>query len=1187
MPPCVKERGSFMAPFDIRRTMNHPYADTAGTHGHFAQTSFVQPAYTAACVPFRWMLRENAEVLADQMQLRYAPDAEPDLGFRTPWVQAKANQLALLDTFFSAVRPQDSLCFLYAKQTPLSERPERVIVGVGRVTSVGDSTEYSYDTSDPPLRSVLWERNVGHSLRPQTTGSVEGVIFPYQQLAELAEEDGINTEELVAFAPNELFESYSYGSELLTDDGAVASLVRCAAVLQRIRGKVEGPWDQALAWIDTELNRLWQARGAFPGLGSALAAFGYEWGLRHGSLVAYDIQLLSERDGESDLWKLLDDAMERPEILPEGSARLLTPNLRAGWRALNADRRALLNLLSRCVLTEGQALRCYDSHERKETGVDATDAELLANPYLLFELDRSSSDPIAFATVDRGVFPDEAIREQYPLCEPARLDDPTDGRRVRSLVVDILEGAAVEGHTLLPRSWLIGRAREQALQPPCPLGDNVLDSMQDGFEPVVQCTSTASGEMAYQVDRLTKCRSIISKEVAKRERGRKHAAEHDWAEQVESVLGPLPSNQDDLAIENRARKEKAAALEVVFSSRLSVLIGPAGTGKTTLIRTLCELPDVVNKGVLLLAPTGKARVRLEERTNLGGEGRTLAQFLIGLHRYDGSTGRYFLNPKAARCEDYGTVVVDECSMLTEEQLAALIDSLRGVERLCLVGDPRQLPPIGAGRPFVDIVRWLRPDSVETQFPRCSAGYAELTTPRRQRGAGRPDVLLASHFNGQPLDPAADSALSNEHQDGKLRLVQWDRGDELEARLVDELVHALELADSEDELGFEESLGGSRFREMPYAFFHMKSRNSPGAASEVESWQILASRRTGLTGVDALNRRVQERFRRHVRGLADAEKWRRVPTPFGSQGILYGDKVINVRNQHRKDVFPPPADDSYIANGDIGVVVGQYKGRNAKYRRPPWKVEVEFAGQLGRKFGFSQAEFGDDRTATLELAYCLTVHKTQGSEFGTTFVVLTNPCRLLSRELLYTALTRHQDRLVVLHQGPIEDYRGFSGEGYSEIARRMTNLFQPPTPVEVTVARAGGTSGFLEDGLIHRTERGDLVRSKSELVIADKLYAAGVDYAYEKPLAVAGRTLYPDFTIEDDATGITYYWEHLGMLDDPGYRGRWERKREDYVADGIVPMESEPDAERVLIETSDGRGQGLDAKAIAELIRSVF
>ena len=1122
--------------------------------------------------------------LAAQMQLGCASDDEPELGFSTAWIQAKDNQLALLDTFFSAVRPQESLCFFYAKQTPLSEKPDRVIVGVGRVTSVGGSTEYCYNTAEPPLRAVLWERNVGHSLRPRL---LDGFIFPYQEIAELAEDGGIDPEEFVAFAPNELFESYSYGSELLTDDGAVASLVRCAAVLQRIRGTIEGPWDSALAWVDTQLNGLWQARGAFPGLGSALSAFGYEWGLQHGSLIAYDIQLLGERKGEPDHWKLLNDVMADPASLPKSTARLLTPNLRQGWKGLREERRALLNLLSRCTLSEDQARRFYDSHSRNEAGIQASEQELLANPYLIFEQDRHAREPIVFDTIDRGVFPDDSVRQRFPVAEPSMVGEPTDNRRVRALVVDFLEGAGAEGHTLLPQSWLIRRARERALQPPCPLGEDVLAAMQGTFAPIVQCRDTAKGEMAYQVDRLSECGAIISSAVDKRAHGRKHAATHDWARLVDNTIGPLPESSVERKIERRARQEKAAALDVVFASRLAVLIGPAGTGKTTLIRMLSELPEVKGNGVLFLAPTGKARVRLEERTNLRGHGKTLAQFLLGFKRYNGASGRYFPNSKAGRCGDYRTVVIDECSMLTEEQLAALIDALSGVQRLVTVGDPRQLPPIGAGRPFVDIVRRLQPKNVESQFPRCAASYAELTVPRRQQGVNRPDVLLASHFNGRALDPAADSVLDNldPNAEQMLRLVRWDHGEELEQRLMDELVDGLGLSSTEDEVGFEKSLGGSEFGGKSWAFFHAQSPNIPdGAASKVEDWQVLAPLRAGATGVDALNRTIQARFRKQVRELAEAARWRKVPTPFGRQGILYGDKVINIRNQRRKDVYPREGE-SYIANGDIGVVVGQYKGRNAKYRGPPWMMEVEFAGQLGRKYGFSKGEFGDDRDATLELAYCLTVHKTQGSEFRTTFVVLTNPCRLLSRELLYTALTRHQDQLVILHQGPIEDYRRYAGDEFSEIARRMTNLFVRPDPRRVSVGRA---SRFLEDGLIHRTERGELVRSKSELVIADKLYAAGVDYEYEQELVLSdGRTRYPDFVIEDDASGITYYWEHLGMLDDPAYRARWERKRNEYLQEGIARYEPDLDADRILIETSDDSSGGLDARRIAELIRSVF
>ncbi len=1195
LPPCVGERVSFMAPFSLTRTMEHPYTDFfAKTHGHFRPTRFLQPAYSAACVPFRWMLREmiegsarNGEIgIAERLKIGWMPDREPDIlnhqgqHVETAWVQERDNQLALLDTFFSALRPEESLCFFYAKRTPLSEQSRRVIVGVGRVLSVGDVTEYRYERKKPPLRSVLWERNVGHSVRPDFA---DGFLFPYREALALAESEGIEPEELVAFAPDEYFDDYSYGSELLTHDGAVASLVACAATLHRIRGRIEGPWEEALAWIDTQLNRLWAARGAFPGLGSALSAFGYEWGFQHGSLLAYEIELLRERQGGGNPWKLVDRVMDQPTILGGPMEKLLTAGLRKGWKHLADERRALLKLLSRCAISENQARRFYDMTERAEAGLKTSDAALLRNAYLLFECDRRAADPIAFGGVDRGLFPDIAVQEEFPVPEPSRIDDPADERRVRALVVDLLEHAAVEGHTLLPRSWVIRRARERALQPPCPLGENVLDACERSFEPVVADAATRADEPAYQVDRLGECRRIIRREVLGRTRGKPHAADLDWRGHVDAGLdSPLPSDPKERKLEARARHEKAAALEQLYRSRLSVVSGRAGTGKTTLLRLLCSLPRLAENGLLLLAPTGKARVRLEEQTHMRGAGQTLAQFLIRQQRYDGETGAYFPNQSVPRCGLYRTVIVDECSMLTEEQLAALIDSLSNVERLVLVGDPRQLPPIGPGRPFVDIVRELEPENVETIFPRCGPGYAELTVPRRQQGDARADVLLASHFSGRSLDPAADAVLDEgeEGLDRRLRLVQWDHPQELQEKLVGELVEALGLAGPDDELGFEESLGGKRHEQIPWAFFWNQFGDNAGAAARAEAWQILSPVRAGLVGVDALNRMLQTQFRTKVRRLAEREGWsRKVPAPVGRQMLLYGDKVINIVNQRRHDVWPTPAGEAYLANGDIGIVVGQYKTK--KFKGLPKKLEVEFAGQLGPKYRFDPREFGDEARNPLELAYCLTVHKTQGSEFGVTFVVLTNPCWLLSRELLYTALTRHQNKLVILHQGPIVDYRRYAGDEYSEIARRMTNLFAHPLPREVTV---NSQRRFLEDGLIHRTERGDLVRSKSELVIADKLHARGIDYAFEQPLVLTnGRTCYPDFTIADHARGVTFYWEHLGMLDDPGYKARWERKRAEYLRCGIEPYEEDGGPEGILIESRDEPGGRLDAAAIASVI----
>ena len=211
---------------------------------------------------------------------------------------------------------------------------------------------------------------------------------------------------------------------------------------------------------------------------------------------------------------------------------------------------------------------------------------------------------------------------------------------------------------------------------------------------------------------------FFRREIHGERKGKPNAADLNWRDLVdEGLKQALPDNAADPELEERARQEKAAALEQLVRSRLSVLIGPAGTGKTTLLRILCSVPDVAAKRLLLLAPTGKARVRLEAQTRLRRSGLTLAQILNRLQRYDGATGAYFPKPRAPRRGDYRTVIVEECSMLTEEQLAALIDSLSNVERLVLVGDPRQLPPIGAGRPFVDIVKLLEPANVESVSPR--------------------------------------------------------------------------------------------------------------------------------------------------------------------------------------------------------------------------------------------------------------------------------------------------------------------------------------------------------------------------------------------------------------------------------------------------------------------------------------
>jgi len=299
---------------------------------------------------------------------------------------------------------------------------------------------------------------------------------------------------------------------------------------------------------------------------------------------------------------------------------------------------------------------------------------------------------------------------------------------------------------------------------------------------------------------------------------------------------------------------------------------------------------------------------------------------------------------------------------------------------------------------------------------------------------------------------------------------------------------------------------------------------------------------------------------------------------GPEGIVYGDKVINVRNLRRKDVYPRENAINYVANGEIGVVEGQVKTAKIRW---PWLLKVEFSSQPGFSYDYKRSDFREEGEPLLELAYALTVHKAQGSEFNLCLLILPNPCWVLSRELLYTALTRQRERVVILHQGPWGEFMKYSSGFYSEIAARYTNLFQPPR-LSVINGR------FLEEFLVNRTRRGEPVRSKSEVIIADNLYSENIDYVYEQKLIGSdGVERYPDFTIEDSESGITYYWEHLGMLVDKDYRERWQRKLEWYRQQDILPMEEGGGKNGTLITTCDSEEGGIKSDEVADLINKVF
>jgi hypothetical protein len=358
------------------------------------------------------MLAESMVDLGVEHELDVDARREPDLGFRTQWVQDYQNHQALLDCFAGHLKAEHSLCFFYAKQVPFVEdaNGSRVLIGIGRVLHVSLPQEYAYLTKDlsGKLRSMLWELMVQHSIRPDFK---DGFLLPYHAAIKKAATDlDFDPAEIAALAPADRLLEFSHASQLVTHDGAIAALLACAESLHKSKGVLAGPWDSCLGWIDLRLGELWKLRGPCPGLGATLSALGLELG----NFVA---QALAEKVGENnDPWPLVDKMFADPiKHLPERLAKSIGKTLSAKWNRLPAERRALLKLVSRFEVAADQAKTIYVQEERSAAGIHCSDSEILSNPYLVYEATRLTADPISIWTVDRGIFPEEVIRRKHTL----------------------------------------------------------------------------------------------------------------------------------------------------------------------------------------------------------------------------------------------------------------------------------------------------------------------------------------------------------------------------------------------------------------------------------------------------------------------------------------------------------------------------------------------------------------------------------------------------------------------------------------------------------------------------------------------------------------------------------------------------------------------------------------------------
>ncbi|MDG2010178.1 MAG: exodeoxyribonuclease V subunit alpha [Candidatus Binatia bacterium] len=423
-----------------------------------------------------------------------------------------------------------------------------------------------------------------------------------------------------------------------------------------------------------------------------------------------------------------------------------------------------------------------------------------------------------------------------------------------------------------------------------------------------------------------------------------------------------------------------AAVATALLRQLTVIAGGAGTGKTTIVACILRLmgEHCGSPGfrVRLAAPTGKAANRLAEqlhhaRNTIDPDGRIdtiLDQEPATLHRLLGGApnGVHFRHDRQNPLP-LDVLVVDESSMVDAALMAKVVEAMPAQSRLILVGDPEQLPPVEVGSVFGELV------GDGANFSAAGANLLEEATgvpvPPVPPQPGRPGapvrdcvILLDESFRFSTDSGIA--ALADALREGNApRTFAVLDGD---------------YADIEG-IGDGEQMDAEARRRIRRGYQPFVEALAAGAdprdvLQAAADFRVLAVRREGAHGVVALNEMIEGELRAHG-GLPPAAPW------------YAGRLVMVTRNNRTLRLF----------NGDIGVALPDADGR--------LKVFFEGSGQL--------RQVAPGRLSHVETVFAMTVHKSQGSEYRETCLVLPEtPSRLLTRELLYTAVTRARTHLLL-------------------------------------------------------------------------------------------------------------------------------------------------------------------------------
>jgi exodeoxyribonuclease V alpha subunit len=665
-------------------------------------------------------------------------------------------------SFLSRFEPQESLVFFYLNyDNPVSGDEEQyALVGCAVVRS---SPNYPPDFSFSPteLKTAQSGKNMQHF--PTVNWAVQipfdfeasGIRLPYHEylehIAQNPEDSRLLEEIRVLIEEKSLIFGFKYVLADVDEDQAIYLLTKIRKAVDRIQehGIVDFAKQQKL--VNELLEKAWKRRGLYPGLGTILD-FVLEEGEKVGSQI---VQLIAAncKVGEDLCEKTFDIVSKISDPVPvylkeHGDAVL---KIRKNFTQ-HTSQSELLKKLSLFLIRPKQ-LRNIILQDKTAFSKEIDHNEIVRNPYLLSEeyrfettdeeLDKEELDdgPIDLFKIDIGMFPEKYLRANNRLQNLAA----GSAERLRAIIREYLYSMKSTGDCFATledvydniMKYPLFYKRELSLSKDQLLAPEYVKHFEEKLSLRIN-----EGKTYFYLKEVRHAENIIKNVVESLIR------RADTQTQIPDITGYVQSQVEELrhkAIQGFDEKqfvsERTKLLGNILQKSFYVISGKPGSGKTRVLRKIISELERNHEKATILAPTGKASIRL--KTECGAkDAQTIDKFIYGspgdwrriLSDFTLILGSHEGKPPIEN------LIIDESSMVDLQKLATIFSmlTLEGggkIKRLIMVGDENQLPPIGFGKPFYDIIDFLR-----TNPQYMAEHYIRLLTNCRQEADIRPKIF---------------------------------------------------------------------------------------------------------------------------------------------------------------------------------------------------------------------------------------------------------------------------------------------------------------------------------------------------------------------------------------------------------------------------------------------------------------